>query len=333
LFGSNDKVDFILRISEDVSARRAADDALRASEHRARTIADAMPAAVAYVDRQEVYRFTNSAFDRAFSYAHEIVEGHTVQEVMGAERYACVKPYIDRALAGESVTFERQEPGPVICRYVEVTYIPEFDESNDAVVGFHAMLQDVSAQRQESQRLLSLAQIDSLTGLANRAGLEQRLAETVADCGLTGKRLAVMYLDIDHFKQINDTLGHAAGDAMLLAFAARLRGSLRKGDTVARLGGDEFVVVMADTPDRAIARRQADKVLNEIRRPFALGESGTLNVTASIGVAFYEGGETATQLVARADAMLYKAKADGRDCFRLADPIADELKILSVVGE
>ncbi len=327
LFGSSDNVDFILRISEDITARRKVDDALRASEHRLRTIADTMPAWVAYIDRHEVYRFTNIAFDRAFARTLKSVEGHTVEEVLGVERYALVKPYIVRVLAGETVTFEREEVGPLVSRFLEATYIPEVDDTTGAVVGFHAMLQDVSARKHESMRLLKLAQIDSLTGLANRVGFEQRLAEAIADCGRKANGLAVMYIDIDYFKRINDTLGHAAGDAMLLAFAARLRGSLREADTVARLGGDEFVVVMAGTHDRSVAGRVAEKILGEIRRPFALGEAGTLTVTASIGVAYYEGSETAAQLVARADAMLYEAKAGGRNTFRLAEPLASEIEL------
>jgi len=341
LFGSDDSVNFILRISEDVTAVRrqrkelgaktaellATNDALRASEHRALTVADTIPAWVAYVDRQQVYRFTNVIFDRAFADTHPAIKGSTVREVLGEERYALVQPYIDRVLAGESVTFGREEVGASGSRFLEATYIPEIDDSTGAVVGFHAMVQDVSAQRNESQRLLNLAQIDNLTGLANRVGFEQRLAEAMADCTRTGNGLAVMYIDIDHFKSINDTLGHAAGDAILLAFAARLRGSLRESDTVARLGGDEFVVVAAGPRDMPIATKLAEKVLRAIRRPFGLGGGKTRTVTVSIGLACYEGRGTAAELVARADAMLYKAKAGGRNTFRLAVPLADEREL------
>jgi diguanylate cyclase (GGDEF)-like protein len=127
-------------------------------------------------------------------------------------------------------------------------------------------------------------------------------------------------LDIDHFQQINDRHGHAAGDSLLRAFAQRLRSSLRKTDMVARLGGDEFVVVLERMLEPKTAARLAAQTLKDIRRRFAFADpSASLSVTASIGIAFFDGGATsAGQLVAKADAMLYAAKKRGRDNFCIA---------------
>jgi diguanylate cyclase (GGDEF)-like protein len=221
---------------------------------------------------------------------------------------------------GQHVTFEREQRVAGGIRWVEANWIPEFDEETGKVVGFHAMLQDITAKKLEEQRLLRLSQVDSLTGLANRVGFEQRLSDAMAECRNSGQALAVMYLDIDHFKQINDTHGHAAGDALLLAFAERLRSSLRKTDVVARLGGDEFVVVMEGMLDQKFAARLAAKALQAIRRPFAFADNAVLlSVTTSIGIAFFDGGPTMPgQLVAEADAMLYAAKKRGRNNFCIA---------------
>ncbi len=306
--------------ADDVTARHEAEHALEASERRLRTIADTMPAWVAYIDRQEVYQFTNVAFERAFAMTREQARGRTIRDVVGEASYARMKPYVDQVFGGRTVTFEREQQVGDAMRWIEATYIPQSSESNGEVVGFHAMSRDVTTQKLEEIRLLRLSQIDSLTGLSNRVGFEQRLTDAMADSRKTGQALALMYLDIDHFKQINDVHGHATGDALLVAFARRLKGSLRKTDMVARLGGDEFVVVMERILEPKNAARLATQTLGEILRPFALpGHSKALEITASIGIAFFDGGPgTVSQLVADADALLYAAKRGGRNTYRIA---------------
>ena len=305
---------------DDITARREAEQALQASESRLRTIADTMPAWIAYIDRLEIYQFTNAAFERAFDLTREQVKGRNIRDVLGDAGYEKVKPYVDRVLGGQPVTFEREQLVDGGIRWVEASYVPEIDGESQEVVGFHAMLRDVTAQKVEKQRLLRLSQIDGLTGLANRVGFEQHLRDAMTEARQSGQALAVMYLDIDHFKQINDTHGHAVGDAVLLAFAQRVKGTLRKTDMVARLGGDEFVVVMEHMLDQKTATRLAAKTLQAIRQPMAFADDGeAIAVTASIGIAFFDGGAIAAgQLVAEADAMLYDAKRSGRNGIRVA---------------
>jgi diguanylate cyclase (GGDEF)-like protein len=125
--------------------------------------------------------------------------------------------------------------------------------------------------------------------------------------------VAVLYIDLDRFKPINDAHGHAIGDALLQAFAARLRTLVRPTDTIARLGGDEFVVVLDGLHEQANAVPVAEKVVAAAERPFDLGMGPQLRIGASVGVAFWRPGENAwADVVAHADAMLYRAKADGR---------------------
>ena len=171
LLGPDGRPEFIMRISEDVTARRrqrkeleartaeliAMSEALKNSEHRLRTITDTMPASIAYIDRHQVYQFINAAFERAFGRAYgsdpKRVLGRTVREVVGEAIYPQLAPHIERALLGNTVTFERERPGREGVQWIESSYIPEFNEHGDEVVGFHAMMQDVTAKKVEELRL------------------------------------------------------------------------------------------------------------------------------------------------------------------------------------
>ena len=338
LLGTDGRPEFIMRISEDVTARRrqrkeleartaeliAVSEALKNSEHRLRTITDTMPASIAYIDRHQVYQFINAQFERAFGRAFgtdpKQVLGRTVREVVGAI-YPQMEPYIDRALAGETVTFERERPGLQGMQWIESTYIPEFNEQGDEVVGFHAMMQDVTAKKVEELRLVRLSQIDALTGLANRVGFEQRLTDAMSAAKATGEPLALMYVDVDRFKQINDTYGHAVGDSLLVEFADRLKSLMRKSDVVARIGGDEFVIVNERVLDPAVASKLAAKILDATRRPFVIdaGKRIELRVTASIGIAFYcDSAKSPVDVLDDADSMLYAAKNGGRNQYLMA---------------
>ena len=179
---------------------------------------------------------------------------------------------------------------------------------------------DITDRRRMEEAVQVAAQSDPLTGLANRAAFAERLRLAAARSRRSGTRLAVLYLDIDRFKQVNDTLGHEAGDLLLKDFAARLRSVTRATDTVARFGGDEFVVLLEDVKDRHNALRVAEKIMLEGRRLVMIDGRGCV-ATTSIGIAFAENGVGEEALLRRADQALYEAKGAGRDCFRLADPV------------
>ncbi|HEX7052527.1 MAG TPA: diguanylate cyclase [Burkholderiales bacterium] len=176
---------------------------------------------------------------------------------------------------------------------------------------------DITERRRAEEQVQSTAHTDALTGLANRRGLGDRLRLALARNRRSGLESAVLFLDIDRFKEINDSLGHAAGDALLVELAARLRAGVRASDTVARFGGDEFVVLLEDVRDRQNALRIAEKILEEVRRPLAL-DGAPVRVTASLGVAYSDATSTEEELLRRADAALYQAKAEGRDRYRVA---------------
>jgi len=317
------KIDGYVGTLDDITLVRKSVMALRESEARLRTIADTLPAMIAYVDFEEVYRFHNLAYEREFSLTGLHVTGKSVRETVGEKRYEFLQPYISRALSGETLTFEDEDDTGGPMRTFEVVYIPQFDEDGITVIGFHVMRQDVTAQKREKQRLLRLSQVDALTGLTNRAGFLQKLNDSMAYCRESASMMAVMYLDIDRFKPVNDTYGHAVGDALLKAFSARLSHTLRASDTVARLGGDEFTIIMERISKAEDAMAAAAKIVAAMQATFEL-EGIPVNVSTSIGLTFYRDEELSpAELLKRADVLLYEAKQAGRNTYRSGLPHLD----------
>jgi diguanylate cyclase (GGDEF)-like protein/PAS domain S-box-containing protein len=173
----------------------------------------------------------------------------------------------------------------------------------------------LEASRRELERL---SQVDALTGVANRRQLEQRLPLAISRLERSGRPVALMYLDIDHFKRINDTYGHAAGDRVIQTFAQRLMSNVRATDLVVRLGGDEFVILMEDVTRLQAAEAIAAKILKAMREPVEIGATA-LTITTSIGVAFAAGNVVAEDLMVGADDALYAAKEGGRDGYRVIE--------------
>ncbi|WP_338844416.1 PAS domain S-box protein [Massilia sp. W12] len=302
---------------DDITQRREAEIALIESEARLRTITNTMPAMLAYVDAQEHYRFWNLAYEREIGIDMHNCEGKPVLEVVGPKRYAIVSPYIKRALAGETVQYEDDVSTHGKFRMLECTYIPQLAQDGKTVLGFHVMRHDITAKKLEEMRLLQLAQLDVLTGLSNRAGFMQKLRDAMAKSRQSGALMALMFMDIDYFKAVNDTHGHRAGDLLLAAFAERLRHSLRASDSIARLGGDEFTVLMESPVRVADAQMIAEKIVQVMRQPFTLDKL-ELKISTSLGLAWFHGGElTADALLNQADMMLYQAKRNGRDTWRM----------------
>ncbi|MBO9663374.1 diguanylate cyclase [Dokdonella sp.] len=313
-------VDGIARVmghAQDITALRAAERGRELSERRLRTIADALPLMIAYVDAGQRIVFANTAYRRLRQRDGDIVGVH-LRDVLGERRYRLRLPYLERALRGERVVFEYEEGEGDAARSVEATLIPQLGSTAE-VVGVHAMLQDVTAKKREERRLLHLARLDALTGLLNRNGFQERLDNAIVRAHDQGSMLALLYLDVDRFKRVNDTHGHAVGDALLRAFAMRLSEKMRASDVVARLGGDEFTVLIEAMSGARHAERIAGKLVAAMRRPFELhGEALTVSVGVSIGLCLCRGGAlSAKEMLVRADTMLYAAKQSGRGTFRM----------------
>ena len=188
-----------------------------------------------------------------------------------------------------------------------------------AGAGWSATFEDVTERHRVDARIAHMAHHDALTGLPNRVLFHVRLQEAVARTR-RGEACALLFLDLDQFKEVNDTFGHPAGDTLLCTVAQRLKTELREVDTIARLGGDEFAVVLVSAPRARDATALAERLIVAIRVPFDL-EGQTISVGVSIGIAMAPDDRLdADQLLKSADLALYRAKADGRNCFRFFEP-------------
>jgi len=184
-----------------------------------------------------------------------------------------------------------------------------------------AHLQSMQAQQREAEQALArMAHYDALTGLANRTLFHDRLGQAIARAHRSERTVALLFLDLDRFKEINDSLGHEAGDRVLQEAAARLRHNLREGDSIARLGGDEFTVILEDIHGEAEVRAIAQKLMRAFAEPIA-ANGQDLFVTLSIGIALYpRDGDDAENLLRHADTAMYQAKSEGRDGFQFYAP-------------
>jgi diguanylate cyclase (GGDEF)-like protein/PAS domain S-box-containing protein len=305
---------------KDVTALKESARRLEASERSLRTITNHLPVLIGYVDNTERYQFANATYEAWFALPAQDIVGKTLKELMGDEVYSEHEQLLRRSLAGETVRLELVVPMQDGMRTIELTRIPDI---HDGVYnGAYILGADISAAKLHEEELGRLARIDTLTGLPNRRAYQERLAEAVQRAQRSGRGLALMFLDVDHFKQVNDTLGHAAGDAVLHEFAQRVKGAVRMTDTVCRLAGDEFTVILEGLKSPDEASRVAAKILEAFEAPFSL-ENGEREVSTSIGVAYTEAFPVdIVELNEEADKALYVAKSQGRRRFaisRLAD--------------
>ncbi|NEX59514.1 diguanylate cyclase domain-containing protein [Noviherbaspirillum galbum] len=287
--------------------------ALVISEARMRTITDSMPALIGYVDAQERVRFCNRVGEQWFQRPLPRLIDATVREVLGDPAYAILKPAIDEVLAGAEKTFEHSRPFGDSVQHLRMQFIPE--RGRDGVVsGFHVLAHDITDSKNYQLALQHDLLTDSLTGLPNRTAFLQRMEAALARARRNRSALAVMFLDVDRFKAINDEHGHQAGDLVLREFAQRLRTAVRETDAVARLSGDEFVMVAEDlaTPE-SDAQVIAGKMIAAIRTPFLVLQH-VLDISTSIGVVVADGhGASGAELIKLADAAMYEAKRGGRN--------------------
>ena len=298
----------------DITARKQAELKQAAGEKLLRTLTDNLPALVGFIDHDERFQFNNQLYAEWLDKPLAQITGRTMLEVYGADNYLRYKPYFDQALKGHTVEFEFEAPRNGEAHFFRASYAPQFDDAGQTS-GVCSMISDITALKKVENQLRILARFDSLTGLPNRNQFEEKLAEAIARSSRSKRAMALMFLDIDHFKDINDTIGHHGGDEVLREFAQRLQRCVRKTDTVSRLAGDEFTIILeglqVDQETSVVAR----KIINAMREDFHIGEDRR-SVTTSIGIAVRRENETDPEtLLRRADEALYVAKSAGRNTF------------------
>jgi diguanylate cyclase (GGDEF)-like protein/PAS domain S-box-containing protein len=340
----------VLMTRRSVLRTAKVEEALRESEERLRLVANNVPALISYVDREQRYRFSNRTYDDWFGISQDRMLGRTVAEVFGEEHYGRMKPHFDRVLSGEEVEFEFVTAEGGRQRALQVACVPHLAPEG-AVLGFYMLGNDVTALKRaqedlrfaaiqlqhDARRLEFLAHHDTLTGLPNRAMFQERAREAVAHARRHDKTAAVLFIDLDNFKQVNDGLGHDVGDGLLKVIASRLRACVRGDDFIARIGGDEFCVLLQDIAEPREAAAVAQKLIHELGKAYPIGEH-QLASGASIGIACVpQDGHDVATLLRLADAAMYRAKEAGRNGYQFfsvvlnqdaaaAAALADELR-------
>jgi len=299
-----------------LSQRMRLERALSDSERFLRAITDSLPASVAHCDLQQRYTFANAFLGMTCAGGRASIIGRTIREVRGEQVYATIKPYVDAALRGERVTFEGEATANGRHYHYQSEFIPDVG-ADGALRGFYTMIFDVSERFLAQRELQRIAQHDSLTGLGNRNQFNDHIGRALARYRRSGRPAALVYLDIDYFKHINDTHGHAVGDAVLCEFARRLQANIREIDVAVRLGGDEFAVIVEDVAvDDALDA--IGRKLIAVMQPAVVVNDIVLEITTSIGIAICGPAATVESLMLAADQALYEAKAAGRNTYRLA---------------
>jgi diguanylate cyclase (GGDEF)-like protein/PAS domain S-box-containing protein len=329
------------------------DERLRLSEERnarLQAFVDHSPSVIFIKDLRGRYVYVNDRFMQAFGLSHKDIIARTDSEIFSAEIGAQFRANDAKVLEG-GTAIEVEE----IVRYADgqlhTSIVHKFPlhDSHGQITALGGIATDITERkrleevvrqknvqlgraiqaeaelRQRQEHLHFAATHDQLTGLPNRALLYQRAEHAIAVCRRSGRMLALLFIDLDRFKSVNDSLGHAAGDHLLREVATRLSGCLREVDMIARHGGDEFVVLLEDIEKIEEVEQVTTRMRSALAEPLAI-EGQEVTVTSSIGAAMYpRDGEVASTLLRNADLAMYRAKDEGRNTVRFYVPQLDSL--------
>jgi len=301
-------------VFRDIRERRHAEE----SRRLAAAVVEWSPQAIVVADLSGTILVANPAFSRLSGLEADEVVGRPVSVLRSDHHdesfHAAIRQALDREGLWCGEVWNQRRDGTPYAVWLSLTRVMGETGGGGFLVAFYF---DITDRKRDEARMLRAANHDALTGLANRRLFEERLAAALDTARAVGHRVAVLLLDLDGFKAVNDTHGHDAGDALLCAMAERMLGAVRAGDVVARLGGDEFVVLLAPVEGDCGAVRVARSLLDLLSRPVAF--RGTpLAVSASIGVALGGGTACGSDLLKQADTAMYEVKRSGRRGYRLA---------------
>ncbi|MHB1143795.1 MAG: EAL domain-containing protein [Thiobacillus sp.] len=305
----------------DITDRRCAEKALRDSEARFRAMAEHSTDWIWSIDTQGRHLYCNPSGFANLGYSAEAFLAMDAGGLVHPDDVPQFRKTYENALSARQgwqnvVLRWRHQNGSY--RTFESNASPLFNEAG-RLIGFQGVDRDITERRQAEARIEFLASHDALTGLPNRILLRDRFEHALSMADRSRSRVAMLFLDLDKFKVVNDTLGHATGDRLLLEVVARLSRCVRESDTISRQGGDEFILLLNGIPDQEAAERIASKALAHLAEPVEI-DGHLLNATCSIGITLYpEDGKDFDSLLQKADMAMYNAKDAGRNTYRFFD--------------
>ncbi|MBN2688483.1 MAG: diguanylate cyclase [Deltaproteobacteria bacterium] len=317
---AKEKEDLIKAIAERLGRiieRKQAEKALRESEAKYATLVEKARDGIIIV-QDYVFKFVNNAMADITGYGREELLGRNFLDVFAPEYRDLLNQRYERRISGEElphvyeVKVLRKDNSQ---KHVEVSFgIVNYLDGKPADMAF---IRDVSERIEAEEEIRRLAYHDALTGLPNRVLFAEQFVLAQARAQRHREKLAVILLDLDHFKEVNDTLGHTVGDELLKIVADRLRRLVRKEDVVARMGGDEFLVLLQEINDKDDATVIARKIVESLRVTYVIHHH-SIDITTSVGIALFpDNGEDMDLLMRKADIAMYRAKEKGRDGFML----------------
>jgi len=315
-------------LEKEIAERKKSEEALRESEEKMQKITSSAPNAIIMLDSGGRISFWNPASEKIFGYKEE--------EVMGRDFHLLIVPRKHyEAFKKGFQKFSESGSGPVVGSTIEITALKKDGTEFPVEVSVSAVrikgrwnaigvVRDITERKRSEETIRRMAYHDHLTGLPNRLLLMDRIEQAIAAARRHGKKAALLYMDLDRFKDVNDTMGHHVGDELLKAVARRLTETIRGGDTVARDGGDEFTVLLQDINRTEDVSRVTEKIFRAFETPFMIdGREFFINV--SIGVSIYpDDGEDEKTLLKNADIAMYQAKDAGRNNCKFFTPEMNE---------
>jgi len=303
---------FFASALRDVTLRKQADAHLRVA-----AIAFESNEPMVITDADNIILQVNRAFTESTGYSKEEAVGQKIGLLKsgrhGAAFYAAMWETINSTGTWQGEIWDRRKNGEIYPKWLIISVVKGEDGAITHYVGTHI---DITERKAAEEQIKQLAFYDPLTQLPNRRLLQERLKHGIDVERRDGKQLALLMLDLDRFKSVNDSLGHLAGDELLQQVAARIAGRLRDVDMVARLGGDEFIVLLEDIAHPEDAARVAEEIIADLSKSFGVEQGEDIQISASIGISLYpQHGGTSALLMDHADAALYQAKDAGRGCF------------------
>ena len=307
--------------ARDITAIRRAERERRVALEVLRSMSEA----VAVIDLDFAFISVNPSFSRITGYSEEEVTGQNSNMLDSSQHspdfYRRVRDILERTGHWAGEMWQRRKDDEEFLGWIEMS---EVRDSLGMRSHFVAVVNDITDKKRAEQELRYLANYDTLTGLPNRSLLSERLGRAIVRARRQETRVAVLFLDLDRFKDINDSLGHAAGDRLLKAAAVRLQSTVNASDTVARLGGDEFTVVLEDVESLVAVERMARDILTAFSTPLEVDERHDVSITPSLGISLYpDHALVPTDLLKFADTAMYQAKAEGRNTYQIYNETMD----------